>query len=83
MALNCIITGRCHFLIAPWALLNALEEILTQLVFFFSDQAEARRNKTKEARRRREERLAAKRDEILKNYAKEDEAAKKWSDHLL
>merc|ERR1712157_355819 len=37
-----------------------------------SDQAEARRNKTKGARRRREERQAAKRDEILKTFAKED-----------
>merc|ERR1711979_107589 len=34
-----------------------------------SDQAEARRTKTKEARRRREERQAAKRDEILKTFA--------------
>merc|ERR1712224_754639 len=42
-----------------------------------SDQAEARRNKTKEARRRREERIANKRDELLKTFAKEDEAAKK------
>merc|ERR1712179_313970 len=42
-----------------------------------SDQAEARRNKVKEARKRREERIAAKREETLKNYAKEDEAAKK------
>ena len=42
-----------------------------------SDQAEARRTKTKEARKRREERQAQKRAEILKNYAKEDEAAKK------
>merc|ERR1711944_50372 len=40
-----------------------------------SDQAEARRNKTKEARRRREERIANKRDELLKTFAKEDEAA--------
>merc|ERR1712179_657620 len=42
-----------------------------------SDQAEARRNKVKEARKRREERIAAKREETLENYAKEDEAAKK------
>merc|ERR1711944_379416 len=42
-----------------------------------SDQAEARRNKTKEARRRRENRIATKRDELLKTFAKEDEAAKK------
>merc|ERR1712043_116536 len=42
-----------------------------------SDQAEARRNKVKEARKRREERIAAKREETRKNYAKEDEAAKK------
>ncbi|XP_002736703.1 large ribosomal subunit protein eL19-like [Saccoglossus kowalevskii] len=42
-----------------------------------SDQAEARRVKTKEARRRREERQALKRQELLKTFAKEDEAAKK------
>merc|ERR1711976_1043817 len=42
-----------------------------------SDQAEARRSKVKEARKRREERQAQKRAEILKTYAKEDEAAKK------
>ncbi|KAI8776703.1 60S ribosomal protein L19 [Biomphalaria glabrata] len=32
-----------------------------------SDQAEARRQKVKEARKRREERQAQKRDELLKN----------------
>uniref|UniRef100_A0A0B6Z536 Large ribosomal subunit protein eL19 domain-containing protein n=1 Tax=Arion vulgaris TaxID=1028688 RepID=A0A0B6Z536_9EUPU len=32
-----------------------------------SDQAEARRQKVKEARRRREERIAQKREELLKN----------------
>merc|ERR1719476_435434 len=37
-----------------------------------SDQAEARRNKVKAARVRREERQLAKREEILKAYAKED-----------
>merc|ERR1712002_420134 len=42
-----------------------------------SDQAEARRTKVKEARKRREERLAQKRAEILKTFAKEDEASKK------
>merc|ERR1711976_595034 len=42
-----------------------------------SDQAEARRSKVKEARKRREGRQAQKRAEILKTYAKEDEAAKK------
>merc|ERR1712036_57999 len=38
-----------------------------------SDQAEARRNKTKEARRRREERIANKRAEMLQNFQKEEE----------
>ena len=42
-----------------------------------SDQAEARRLKVKEARKRREDRIAAKKAEILKTYAKEDEASKK------
>merc|ERR1711976_1023898 len=44
-----------------------------------SDQAEARRSKVKEARKRREDRIAAKRAELLKSYAKEDEAAAKKS----
>ncbi|CAH1772408.1 unnamed protein product, partial [Owenia fusiformis] len=42
-----------------------------------SDQAEARRTKTREARKRREDRIALKKQELLKTYAKEDEAAKK------
>merc|ERR1739848_368485 len=42
-----------------------------------NDQAEARRNKVKEARKRREDRKATKRDEMLKTFAKEDEAASK------
>merc|ERR1711929_56810 len=37
-----------------------------------SDQAEARRNKVKEARKRREERQIAKKEELLQSYEKED-----------
>ncbi|XP_071956388.1 large ribosomal subunit protein eL19-like [Antedon mediterranea] len=37
-----------------------------------SDQAEARRQKTKEARKRREARITQKRDELLSSYMKED-----------
>lgn len=39
-----------------------------------NDQADARRFKVKEARKRREERIAAKKQEILQNYQREDEA---------
>ncbi|XP_074656313.1 large ribosomal subunit protein eL19-like [Tubulanus polymorphus] len=42
-----------------------------------SDQAEARRTKVREARKRREDRIALKRAELQKSYAKEEEAAKK------
>merc|ERR1739846_106903 len=37
------------------------------------DQAEARRNKVKEARKRREDRQATKKQEMLQAYQKEDE----------
>lgn len=40
-----------------------------------NDQADARRQKVKEARKRREERIAAKKLEVLQNYQREDEAA--------
>merc|ERR1712235_38870 len=42
-----------------------------------ADQAEARRNKVKEARRRREERQAQKKEELLQSYEKEDAIAAK------
>merc|ERR1712124_7069 len=38
-----------------------------------ADQAEARRNKVKEAKKRREERQAQKRAEMLQNFQKEEE----------
>ncbi|KAK9718898.1 Ribosomal protein L19e [Popillia japonica] len=40
-----------------------------------NDQAEARRQKVKEAKERRKVRIATKKQEVLQNYAKEDEAA--------
>ncbi|KAL1465039.1 hypothetical protein WDU94_004634 [Cyamophila willieti] len=40
-----------------------------------SDQAEARRQKVKEAKKRREERIQMKRQELLASYAREDEKA--------
>lgn len=40
-----------------------------------NDQAEARRQKVREAKKRREERIATKKQEVLQNYQKEDEAA--------
>merc|ERR1712020_835285 len=40
-----------------------------------ADQAEARRNKVKEARKRRENRIATKREEMLKAFEKEGDAA--------
>ena len=42
-----------------------------------ADQAEARRQRVKDAKKRKEERMKAKREELLKQYAIEDEAAKK------
>lgn len=40
-----------------------------------NDQAEARRNKVKQARKRREERILQKKQEQLQTYQREDEAA--------
>ncbi len=44
---------------------------------FLSDQAEARRNRVKQSRLRKEERQKQKREEVLKQYAREDDAASK------
>lgn len=40
-----------------------------------TDQAEARRQKVKEAKERRKVRIATKKQEVLQHYAREDEAA--------
>lgn len=42
---------------------------------FYSDQAEARRQKVKEARKRRDERISQKKQERLQAYQREDETA--------
>merc|ERR1712025_1258037 len=44
-----------------------------------ADQAEARRNKVKEAKRRREERQAQKKEELLQSYEADDAPAEKTS----
>lgn len=44
-------------------------------LYNYSDQAEARRQKVKEAKKRRAERLSQKKQELLQSYQKEDEAA--------
>lgn len=59
--------------------LQAQQHLYTEINLFLScsDQAEARRTKTREARKRREERLQAKKEEIIKNLSKEEETTKK------
>lgn len=49
---------------------------LYHVLFLFSDQAEARRMKVKEARKRREERIMQKKQDLLQSYADEATAKK-------
>lgn len=51
--------------------------MITPVCLSYSDQAEARRTKTKEARKRREERLLVKKEEFIKTLALEEEMSKK------
>lgn len=53
-----------------------MERMTVHLSLSRSDQAEARRNKVKQSKLRREERIRQKKEELLKQYAKEDDASK-------
>lgn len=49
----------------------------TNLFKKYRDQADAKRQKVREAKRRRDERIAQRKAELLQTYQKEEEATKK------
>lgn len=68
------VRGSClNVVIFVWALFIEPKHLF--LVLFYSDQAEARRQKVKEARKRRDERINQKKQERLQAYQREDETA--------
>ena len=49
--------------------------LLTLIWFCYSDQAESRRQRVREARKRREERIKQKKEEMLKSFSEKEPPA--------
>lgn len=68
--------GLQNVIILLCLLINHSKAFIIKIILYnYSDQAEARRQKVKEAKKRRAERLSQKKQELLQSYQKEDEAA--------
>lgn len=73
--MSSIISRHCHVFLCP----SMSQFISFNSVIFSrvrSDQAEARRNRVREARKRREERVALKKEEVAKTLEAETAAPK-------